>query len=100
MRVKFNTFDTHSDINNIIDIFAVSFRYNVVKNSMEISIVVLNPNFIIANVNDTGTLYIEDTNTNLILFNSNVILNSLSIHSVKETNMSFLRYTYTFTMEG
>ena len=99
MRVKFNTFDTHEDINNIIDIEGVNFRkLSYTDNNMVVRINMLNPLIIIGNSGDTGILLIEDDENNIVLFNKNVVLSQLFIQNVKEVGLSFTRYSYEFSI--
>ena len=99
MRVKFNTFDTHEDINNIIDIEGVNFRkLSYIDNNMVVRINMLNPLIIIGSSGDTGILLIEDDENNIVLFNKNVVLSQLFIQNVKEVGLSFTRYSYEFSI--
>lgn len=96
MRVKFNTFDTHSDLNNVLDIEGINFRKISYSEDMLIKVNMLDPTTILGNLGDTGILLIEDDDNNLILFNNNVILTNITIQNVKEVGLSFKRYSYEF----
>jgi hypothetical protein len=96
MRVVFNSFDTHVDINNIIDVEGFSIRKINYTDDPIIITTMLDPSVVIGSVGDTGTLTIEDDENNISIFNGNVKLDRISINNVQEAGLSFVRYTYEF----
>ena len=96
MRVVFNSFDTHADPNNILDVASVTLIKGTIITPPKVSVSMLDPDVLIGQVGDSGSLLIEDTTTGIQLFNGTVTLTDLNVFNIKEEGLSFCMYQYYF----
>ena len=92
MRVHFNTFDTHADEDNIIDIESIAFKKTRNKR-LNIQLNIVNPKVLIGELGEIGQL---SFNAFDFTFTKNVIISSICIFLWEELGESIVKYNYFF----
>lgn len=98
MRIKFNNFDTHKDLNNIIKVLGINFRKLAPDEDMIVRIIVSISLDCIGNINDEGILVIEDIKNNRILCNNKANINFISIRNAENEPPNYKLYSYVFNI--
>lgn len=92
MRVCFNTFDTHADEDNIIDIESIAFKKTRNKR-LNIQLNIVNPKGLVGELGEIGQLSFTAFD---FTFTKNVIISSIYIIFLKELGESIVKYYYIF----
>lgn len=92
MRVCFNTFDTHVDEDNIIDIESIAFKKTRNKR-LNIQLNIVNPKGLVGELGEIGQLSFTAFD---FTFTKNVIISSIYIIFLKELGESIVKYYYIF----
>lgn len=92
MRVCFNTFDTHADEDNIIDIESIAFKKTRNK-ILNIQLNIVNPKVLVGGLCEIGQLSFTAFD---FTFTKNVIISSIHIVFLKELGESIVKYYYIF----
>lgn len=92
MRVCFNTFDTHADEDNIIDIESIAFTETLNKR-LNIQLNIVNPKVLVGELGEVGQL---SFNAFDFTFTKNVIISAIYIIFLKELGESIVKYYYIF----
>ena len=90
MRVHFNTFDTHADEDNIIDIESIAFGER-----LNIRLSLVNPKVLVGELGEIGQLSFNGFD---FTFNKNVIISSICIFLWEELGESIVKYNYFFSI--
>lgn len=92
MRVCFNTFDTHADEDNIIDIESIAFKKTRNKR-LNIQLNIVNPKGLVGELGEIGQLSFTAFD---FTFTKNVIISAIYITFLKEFGESIVKYYYIF----
>lgn len=92
MRVCFNTFDTHADEDNIIDIESIAFKKTKDKR-INIQINIVDPRVIIGELGETGQISLDILG---VIFTKNVVISVIYAYILDETEINNIRYSYIF----
>ena len=92
MRVCFNTFDTHADEDNIIDIESIAFKKTRNKR-LNIQLNIVNPKGLVGELGEVGQLSFTAFD---FTFTKNVIISSINIVFLKELGEGIVKYYYIF----
>jgi len=92
MRVCFNTFDTHADEDNIIDIESIAFKKTRNKR-LNIQLNIVNPKGLVGELGEIGQLSFTAFD---FTFTKNVIISAIYIIFLKELGESIVKYYYIF----
>lgn len=99
MRVKFNKFDTHSDLKNIIEVERVDFKKVNDSGEYIVRVHFICPEVLFSSIGEIGNLFVEYDKDSITIFNNKAIMKSLDIREEYDSfNTICTRHIYGFSL--